>query len=66
MQRFNRSNLNTTNFTFILTDIQIIYQLTKVLRIKVWEKVVFLDGQNVKNVRNYLKGENYTGTVVQH
>jgi len=43
MQRFYISELNTTDFTFILNDIQIIHQLTKVLRIKVLEKVMFFD-----------------------
>lgn len=43
MQRFYIRELNTTDFTFILNDIQIIHQLTKVLRIKVWEKVIFFD-----------------------
>ncbi len=43
MQRFYISNLNTINFTFVLLDEWIIYQLIKVLRIKVWEKLIFFD-----------------------
>lgn len=46
MQRFYINDLNTTNFTFILSDVQMIHQLTKVLRVKVWEKVVFFDGND--------------------
>lgn len=43
MQRFYIADLNTTFFTLVLTDIDMIHQLTKVLRVKVWEKVIFFD-----------------------
>lgn len=43
MQRFYISDLNTTIFTFVLTDTDIIHQLTKVLRVKIWEKIIFFD-----------------------
>ncbi|MDD2907643.1 MAG: RsmE family RNA methyltransferase [Candidatus Gracilibacteria bacterium] len=44
MQRFYINDLNTTDFTYVLTDLDIIHQLTKVLRIKLGEKVIFFDG----------------------
>jgi 16S rRNA (uracil1498-N3)-methyltransferase len=43
MQRFYFSELKTTNFTFDLTDSDMIHQLVKVLRVKIWEKIIFFD-----------------------
>ncbi len=45
MQRFFLADLNTTNFTFVLTDEDMIHQLVKVLRVKIWEKIIFFDGE---------------------
>jgi len=46
MQRFYISDLNTTDFNFSIKDKEIIHQLTKVLRIKVWENIIFFDGSD--------------------
>ena len=43
MQRFYFPALQTTNFTFDLTDIDMIHQLVKVLRVKIWDKIIFFD-----------------------
>lgn len=43
MQRFYFPDLLTTNFTFVLTDNDMIHQLVKVLRVKIWEKIIFFD-----------------------
>ena len=46
MQRFYISDLNTTDFNFSIKDKEIIHQLTKVLRIKIWESIIFFDGSD--------------------
>jgi len=46
MQRFYINDLNTTDYNFILKDKDIIHQLIKVLRVKIWESVVFFDGND--------------------
>lgn len=43
MQRFYISDLNTTDFNFSIKDKEIIHQLIKVLRIKIWESIIFFD-----------------------
>ncbi|MDP2090791.1 MAG: RsmE family RNA methyltransferase [Candidatus Gracilibacteria bacterium] len=45
MQRFFLADLNTTNFTFVLTNEEMIHQLVKVLRVKIGEKIIFFDGE---------------------
>ena len=43
MQRFFFPDLKTTNYTMNLTDVDIFHQLVKVIRIQVWEKIIFFD-----------------------
>lgn len=43
MQRFYLEELNTINYNFVLTDKEIFNQLIKVLRIKIWDEIIFFD-----------------------
>lgn len=44
MQRFFLEDLNTSNFNFKLKDKEIINQISKVLRSKIWDNIIFFDG----------------------
>ncbi len=44
MQRFFLENLETTNYSFILKDLDMIHQLSRVLRSKPWDKIIFFNG----------------------
>jgi len=46
MQRFYISELNTIDYNFTLKNKEIIHQLIKVLRMKIWESVIFFDGND--------------------
>jgi len=46
MQRFYLYDLNTSNYNFTLVDTDIIHQLTKVLRVKVSDEIIFFNGQD--------------------
>lgn len=43
MQRFFLENLNTSNYSFTLKDKDLVNQILKVLRSKVWDKFIFFD-----------------------
>lgn len=46
MQRFFLESNSLGNIEVILQDEEIIYQLVKVLRVKLWDEVIFFDGSN--------------------
>lgn len=43
MQRFFLENLETTNYKFEINDKELINQIVKVLRSKIWDKFIFFD-----------------------
>ena len=47
MQRFFLEDLDTKNYIFTLTNKEIINQIIKVLRSKLWDKVIFFDGEDL-------------------
>jgi len=47
MQRFFLEDLNTKNYSFTLINKEIINQIIKVLRSKIWDKVIFFDGEDL-------------------
>lgn len=47
MQRFYLEDLNTSNYNFILTDKELVNQIVKVLRSKVWDKFIFFDWKDL-------------------
>jgi len=61
MQRFYLEDLNTTNFNFILINKDLVHQLSKVLRSKIWDKIVFFDGKDnfdyIFEIKEILKKE---------
>jgi RsmE family RNA methyltransferase len=46
MQRIYIENLETVNFNFVLKDKNIIHQLSRVLRSKPWDEIIFFDGKD--------------------
>lgn len=46
MQRFYLKDLQTSDYNFVLRDKDMIHQLIKVLRVRVWESVIFFDGSD--------------------
>lgn len=61
MQRFYIENLNTTNYNLVLKNKEIIQQLTKVLRSKIWDKIILFDWIDLKDyifeIKKILKKE---------
>ncbi len=47
MQRFYLEDLNTTNFNFVLKDLDLIYQIWRVLRSKPWDRLILFDGKDL-------------------
>jgi len=47
MQRFYLEDLNTTNFNFVLKDLDLVHQIWRVLRSKPWDKVILFDGKDL-------------------
>ncbi len=47
MQRFFIKDLNTSNYTLVIRDKEIIKQILKVLRMTVWDKVIFFDWKDL-------------------
>ena len=46
MQRFYFKDLETTNFSFILKEENLIRQITKVLRAKIWDRFIFFNWED--------------------
>lgn len=65
MQRFYLSSLNTTNFTYVLTDEIMIHQLVKVLRVKIWEKIIFFDWEDMYDYIYEIKQINKKDIVLE-
>ena len=47
MQRFFIKDLNTSNYTLVIRDKEIIKQILKVLRMTIWDKVIFFDWKDL-------------------
>ena len=47
MQRFYLEDLNTTNFNFVLKNLDLIHQIWRVLRSKPWDKIILFDGKDL-------------------
>lgn len=70
MQRIFLENLDENTQNLLLKDHEIIHQLTKVLRIKIWEKIILFNGKNnldyIFEIKNIAKREIEISQVSQN